>query len=48
MLRRLQQTVIDNGNGNLTILGLSGATMHITGFEAANDHLVIDGHPFVF
>jgi Ca2+-binding RTX toxin-like protein len=41
-------TVIDNGNGNLTILGVSGATVHITGFEAANDHLVIDGQPFVF
>jgi Ca2+-binding RTX toxin-like protein len=41
-------TVVDNGNGNLTITGLSGAVMHVTGFEAANDHLVIDGHPFVF
>jgi hypothetical protein len=41
-------TVIDNGNGDLTILGLSGATMHVTGFEAAFDHLVIDGQPFVF
>jgi Ca2+-binding RTX toxin-like protein len=40
--------VVDNGNGNLTITGLSGAVMHITGFEATNDHLVIDGHPFVF
>jgi Ca2+-binding RTX toxin-like protein len=41
-------TVVDNGNGNLTILGVSGATVHITGFEAANDNLVIDGQPFVF
>jgi hypothetical protein len=41
-------SVVDNGNGDLTITGLSGATVHITGFEAANDHLVIDGHPFVF
>ena len=41
-------SVIDNGNGNLTILGVSGATVHITGFETANDHLVIDGQPFVF
>ena len=41
-------TVVDNGNGDLTIFGLSGATLHITGFEAANDHLVIDGLPFVF
>lgn len=41
-------TVVDNGNGNLTILGLSGATVHITDFEALNDHLVIDGVPFVF
>ncbi len=41
-------TVIDNGNGNLTILGLSGATVHVTGFEAANDQLVINGDLFVF
>lgn len=40
--------VVDNGNGDLTIFGVSGATVHITGFEAANDHLVIDGQPFVF
>jgi Ca2+-binding RTX toxin-like protein len=38
-------SVVDNGNGNLTIFDVSGATVHITGFEAANDHLVIDGHP---
>ena len=41
-------TVIDNGNGDLTILGLSGATVHVTGFEATNDHLVINGEPFIF
>ena len=41
-------TVVDNGSGDLTILGLSGATVHITDFEALNDHLVIDGIPFVF
>ena len=41
-------TVVDNGNGDLTILGLSGATVQITDFEALNDHLVIDGIPFVF
>jgi len=41
-------TVVDNGNGNITISDVFGATVHITGFEAANDHLVIDGHPFVF
>jgi len=41
-------TVVDNGNGNLTILGLSGATVQITDFEPLNDHLVIDGIPFVF
>ncbi len=40
-------TVVDNGNGNLTILGVSGATVHVTGFEAT-DHLVINGQPFVF
>ena len=41
-------TVVDNGNGSLTILGMSGATVQITDFEALNDHLVIDGIPFVF
>ena len=41
-------SVVNNGNGNLTITGLSGATMHVTGFEAANDHLVINGDTFVF
>jgi Ca2+-binding RTX toxin-like protein len=40
-------SVIDNGNGNLTITGVSGATVHVTGFEAT-DHLVINGQPFVF
>ncbi|MFL6854487.1 MAG: calcium-binding protein [Sphingomicrobium sp.] len=41
-------SVVDHGNGDLTILGLSGATVQITDFEASNDHLVIDGIPFVF
>jgi Ca2+-binding RTX toxin-like protein len=40
--------VVNNGHGDITILGLSGATVHITGFEAANDHLVINGDPFQF
>lgn len=40
-------TVVNNGNGDLTILGLSGATVHITDFEAAIDHLFINGDPFV-
>lgn len=40
--------VIDNGHGDITISGVSGATIHITGFEAANDHLVINGDPFHF
>jgi Ca2+-binding RTX toxin-like protein len=39
-------TVVNNGNGDLTILGVAGATVHVTGFEAANDHLVINGNPF--
>ena len=38
-------SVVNNGGGNLTILGLSGATVHVTGFEAT-DHLVINGQPF--
>jgi len=40
--------VTDNGHGDITISGVSGATIHITGFEAANDHLVINGDPFQF
>jgi Ca2+-binding RTX toxin-like protein len=40
-------SVVNNGNGNLTITGVSGATVHVTGFEAT-DHLVIDGQPFIF
>ena len=39
-------SVVNNGNGDLTILGVAGATVHVTGFEAANDHLVINGNPF--
>jgi len=41
-------SVVNNGNGNLTITGVSGATVHVTGFEAAHDHLVINGEAFVF
>ena len=41
-------TVVDNGGGDLTILGVSGATVHITGFEVANDQLIIDGNLFGF
>ena len=33
-------------NGQLTISDVSGAVIHITGFEAGLDHLVIDGNPF--
>jgi Ca2+-binding RTX toxin-like protein len=35
-------TFINNGNGELTILGVSGATVHITGFEVGSDHLVVN------
>jgi len=38
--------VVVGQNGNLTVLGLSGATVHITGFEAGTDHLVINGDIF--
>ena len=41
-------TVANDGHGDVTITGVSGSTVHITGFEAANDHLVINGQPFVF
>ena len=40
-------SVIDNGHGNLTIVGVSGAEVHITGFEA-QDQLVINGDIFHF
>jgi hypothetical protein len=35
-------------NGGLTILGQSGSVVHIVGFEAANDHLIINGSAFIF
>jgi hypothetical protein len=40
--------VASDGHGDITITGVSGAIIHITGFEAANDHLVINGDPFQF
>jgi Ca2+-binding RTX toxin-like protein len=40
--------VVNDGHGNLTITGVSGAEVHITGFEASQDHLVINGDTFVF
>lgn len=40
--------VVNNGHGDITITGFSGATVHITGFEVANDHLVINGDAFPF
>lgn len=41
-------SVVNNGNGNLTITGVSGATVSVTGFETNHDHLVINGETFVF
>lgn len=41
-------TVVNNGNGNLTITGLSGAEVHVTGFELTQDQLVINGDVFHF
>jgi Ca2+-binding RTX toxin-like protein len=38
--------VIFGENGNLTILGVSGAVVNITGFEALNDQLIISGDLF--
>ena len=38
--------VVVGQNGNLTILGVSGATVHITGFETGTDHLIINGDLF--
>ena len=43
-----QVQVVNNGQGDITLLGVSGATIHITGFEAANDHLIINGASFEF
>ena len=40
--------VVDNGGGDISILGVSGAIVHITGFEAANDQLIINGNLFHF
>ncbi|MFL6753383.1 MAG: calcium-binding protein [Sphingomicrobium sp.] len=38
--------VTNNGGGDLSILGLSGAVVHVTGFEAGTDHLFINGDLF--
>lgn len=38
--------VVVGDHGNISILGLSGATVYISGFEAGVDHLVINGHQF--
>jgi hypothetical protein len=38
--------VVNLGNGNLSITGVSGAEVHITGFETGSDHLVINGDIF--
>jgi Ca2+-binding RTX toxin-like protein len=40
--------VVNNGNGDLSITDAAGAVIHITGFEANLDHLVINGNPFGF
>jgi hypothetical protein len=40
--------VVNNGGGDISILGVSGATVHITGFETANDQLIINGNLFHF
>ena len=39
--------VVNDGHGNITILDLSGATVHITGFETANDHIFLNGDPLI-
>ena len=38
--------VVNNGNGDISISGVSGAVVHITGFETGLDHLVINGDLF--
>jgi Ca2+-binding RTX toxin-like protein len=40
-------TVVDHGNGRFSIVGGS-AEINVTGFEAANDHLFINGDAFLF
>jgi hypothetical protein len=39
--------VVDNGNGNITILGVSGADIYLTGFDVGTDHLVVNGHTLI-
>jgi hemolysin type calcium-binding protein len=39
--------VVNNGNGNLTITGVSGAEIHITGFDLGTDHIVVDNHQVI-
>ena len=41
-----QVHVTSDGHGDITITGVSGAEIHITGFEAANDQLMINGTLF--
>ena len=38
--------VTNNGGGDLSILGVSGAIVHVTGFETGTDHLFINGDLF--
>jgi hypothetical protein len=38
--------VTNNGGGDLSILGVSGAVVHVTGFETGTDHLFINGDLF--
>lgn len=40
--------VTSDGHGDVTITGVSGAEIHITGFEAAHDQLMINGSLFHF
>lgn len=39
--------VVNNGNGNLTITGVSGAEIHLTGFDVGTDHIVVDNHQII-
>jgi len=41
-------SVVNNGNGDLSITDAAGAVIHITGFEANLDQLVINGTVFGF
>lgn len=39
--------LVNNGNGNITLVGVSGAEIHLTGFDIGTDHIVVDNHQII-